>query len=236
MRSIQLAVCLIAGCFVSFTTLADDRAPEKTATAFWQRPNVKLDMSSLRPAATTLTAVPNDTQKFALLQTTDETPNDNFVPTNPTVAPLVVQEDSGYSVLAGGLKEGALPYRDRKYKIQELDAAFSGLTLLQTKAGHKAIVDGRFSIVLDSTKPCHVFVAIDQRALDTYKQHGTPTWLEEFAPTGKTIATDDPIMAQTKATYLVFVRSVPAGLIALGSPGLDLRHNSMYFAFFAEAK
>jgi hypothetical protein len=68
-------------------------------------------------------------------------------------------------------------------------------------------------------------------------KHGVPGWLQEFAPTGYKIITDDPIMLRWKpaAGYAVFVRKAPAGRIVLGPPCMDV-DNGMYFAFFAEAK
>ena len=134
--------------------------------------------------------------------------------------PFIQNEDAGYRLVAGGLKEGARPYGDRKYKIQNLDAKFSGLTLLQTRMGHKAILDGRYSVVVAVAKPSYVFVAIDDRALETYKKHGVPSWLQEFAPTGRKVVTDDPLMANVGASYLVFVRKAPSGRIAFGPPSI----------------
>ena len=77
--------------------------------------------------------------------------------------------------------------------------------------------------------PCLVFVALDDNSFDTYERHGTPSWLQEFRPTGRQIATD-------RATYAVFAKQVPSGRIALGPPCLDANANAMYFAFFAETE
>lgn len=231
--------CVIFWALLPWTaTQADEPKAETGDRAFSLAPKVELDLRSLSPAAVKLVAGPDSSRRFALLQTRDDAPRDNhpYVPSNPILEPFVPIEETGYRVVADGLKEGALPYGDRKYKIQKLDAAFSGFTLLQTKNGHKAILDGRYSIVLSAAKPCYVFVAVDERALVTYKMHGMPSWLQEFAPTGHKFATDDPIMADAGASYLVFVRKAPAGRIALGPPGMDVDYNSMYFAFFAETK
>lgn len=236
MRSTRLVFCLVWALLPWTAAQADERAAEKADMPFWLAPKVDLDLRSLSPAPVKLVAGPDGSRMFALLQTGDDAPSANYVPSNPNLEPFVPKEDTGYRVVAGGLKEGALPYGDRKYKIQKLDAAFSGLTLLQTKNGHKAIVDGRYSVILSAAKPCYVFVAVDERALETYKKHGTPSWLQEFAPTGHKLATDDPIMADAAASYLVFVRKTPAGRIALGPPGMDVDYNAMYFAFFAEAR
>lgn len=64
---------------------------------------------------------------------------------------------------------------------------------------------------------------------------GVPGWLQEFAPTGQKLRTDDPLMADAKVGYLVFAKKVVAGRIALGPPCMDVDSNAMYFAFFAAA-
>jgi hypothetical protein len=58
-----------------------------------------------------------------------------------------------------------------------------GLTLLQTKNGHKSIVDGRYAIVVRSSEPCYCFVALDERSVRTYEKSGVPSWLEEYSLT-----------------------------------------------------
>jgi len=221
-------------CISIFMTNIVDVLAQGEYTPFWLTPKVDLDLNSLSPAAVKLVKGPESFRKFALLQTGENAPSSNYVPGG--LESFVPSEDTGYHVVDSGLKEGAQPYGDRKYKFKKLDAPFTGLTLLQTKMGHKAILDGRYSIVLSAAKPCYVLVAIDERALDTYKKHGTPAWLEEFMPTGHKLATDEPIMNQMGASYLVFVKQVAAGRIVLGPPCLDVDINSMYFAFFAQAQ
>jgi hypothetical protein len=231
MRSMYLAFCLLAA------TPSWAVGQQAAATEFWLVPKVDVDLRSLSPASVKLVARPDVSRKLAMLQTGSFPPDANYVPENPRLGRFLTSEDSGYRVVPGGLKEGALPYGDRNYKVQKLDAAFSGLTLLQTKMGHKLIVDSRYSIILSAAKPCYVFVAVDERALEIYKKHGTPSWLQEFAPTGHRLTTDDPIMAgwMPTAGYLVFVRTAAAGRIVLGPPGMDV-DVSNYFAFFAETK
>jgi hypothetical protein len=231
-----LVVGLVGGLLLWTAAQVVGHADEKTETPFWLAPTVELDLRSLAPAPVKLVAGPDSSRTFALLQTGDVAPSANFVPSNPDLEPFIPTEDTGYRVVEKGLKEGALPYGDRKYKVQKLDAAFAGLPLLQTKMGHKAILDGRYAVVLAAAKPCYVFVAVDERALETYKKHGVPSWLQEFAPTGHKLTTDDPIMAAAGASFGVFVRKVPAGRIALGPPCLDVDTNAMYFTFFATAK
>lgn len=237
MSSTRLATTLI-GIAVATCALAADEptAAEKAQTPFWKAPVAELDLRSLVPARVTMVTAPQRVRNFALLQTGPDAPPFNYVPTNPTVLPFLPGEDLGYRVVAGGLKLGSQPYGDRTYQIKKLDPAFSGLTLLQIRNGDKAVVDGRYSVVVSAANPCLVFVVLDERSLETYEQHGIPAWLHEYVPTGHKIGTDDPIMAQTGAEYLVFVRKSPAGRIALGPPGLDISLNSMYFAFFAETK
>ncbi len=236
MRFTFLCLCVCAVSLATRSWAVDDKAPPKKPVPFWQLPAVKLDLSALKPATVSLLSAPDRTDQFALLQSQAEDPTDKFIPSNPSLVRFVEENKASHVVAAEGLRQSARPYVDRKYKIQQMDAALEGLTLLQTMAGQKAIVDARYSIVLETAKPCHVFVAIDERALNNYAQHGVPTWLEEYSPTGLKIATDDPLMGQLNVGFLVFVRTVPAGRIALGSPGMDTLHNSMYFAFFAEAR
>jgi hypothetical protein len=107
---------------------------------------VELDLRSLSSAQVKLIAGPDASRKFALLQTGEDATTANFVPNNPRVAPFLPEEDTGYRLIPGGLKEGAVPYGDRKYKIQKLNPLLSGLPLLQTKSAHKAIVDSRYSV------------------------------------------------------------------------------------------
>ena len=111
-----------------------------------------------------------------------------------------------------------------------------GLPLLQTKMQHKAVLDGRFAVLLSAAKPCWVFVAVDERAFEIYKEHGVPAWLQEFTPTGHRLATDTG-HGRENAGYQVFVKKASAGRIALGPPcNWVASANTMYFAFFAEAK
>jgi hypothetical protein len=219
---------------ILMTNMVDVLAQGEDAP-FWLTPKVDLDLNSLSPATVKLVKGPEIFRKFGLLQTGENAPSSNYVPSNPRLEPLIPSEDTGYHVVDGGLKEGAQPYGDRKYRLKKLDAPFTGLTLLQTKMGHKAILDGRYSILLSAAKTCYVFVAIDERALDTYKKHGTPAWLEEYRPTGHKLATDEPVMDQAGASYLVFVKQVAAGRIVLGPPCVDAAYNAMYFVFFGQA-
>ncbi len=230
MRFIYLAIYLLAA---SPCWAADPPAD----TQFWLLPKVDVDVRSLTPADVKLVAVPDQTQNFALLSPTVSAPSANYLPSNPDLAPFIAQKDSGYSVIPGGLKIGAPAYGDRNYKIDKLDAAFAGLTLLQTKMGHKGIIDGRFSVIVSAAKPCYVFLALDERALKTYQEHGAPSWLQDFAPTGHQLKTDDTTMiAENNAAYLVFLKKAPAGRIVFGPPCMDADYNAMYFAFFADAK
>jgi hypothetical protein len=229
---------LLSGIFcLCFGLLAASAAAVEPAAVndlpFWLVPHADLDLRSLTPAQVALVTGPDTRRAFSLLQTGPDIPAAVYVPSNPLSVPFFNPNDSGYQVASKGLSEGATPYGDRKYKITKLPAALAGLTLLQTKMGHKTVLDGRYSIVVSTPKPCLVFVAVDERAIDTYKQHGAPAWLQEYSPVGHKIATDDPIMAQTSSEYLIFARRSPGGRIVFGPPSLDGDWNAMYFAFFA---
>jgi hypothetical protein len=225
MRSTYLAFCLLAA-------LPSWAVAQETATRpFWLLPKLELDLLPLAPAAVTLVTNPDPSREFALLQVGGFDFRDwTFASSRGP------NEDTGYRVVKGGLKVGVQPYGDRRYKIEKLPEALAGLTLLQTKMQHKAILDGRYAILLASAKPCSVFVAVDERALEIYKHHGVPSWLQEFAPTGRQLTTDDRDMARANAGYQVFVKKAPAGRIVLGPPCMDASTNAMYFAFFAEVK
>jgi hypothetical protein len=223
MRSTYLAFCLLA---VMPSWVA---AQESAAPPFWLLPKVDLDLSALAPAAVKLVAAPDPSREYALLTVGDYDVRqwlDGFRGLN----------DTGYRVVPGGLKGGAQPYGDREYRIEKLPEVFAGLPLLQTKMQHKPVLDGRFAVLLSAAKPCWVFLAVDERAFEIYKEHGVPGWLQEFAPTGHRLTTDDPVMAEMNASYQVFVKKASAGRIVLGPPCNWVRTNTMYFAFFAEAK
>ncbi|HEY2415575.1 MAG TPA: hypothetical protein VGI40_25255 [Pirellulaceae bacterium] len=203
---------------------------------FWELPKSTVGLNSLTPAEVKLVAAPDTQRGMILLQTGEEVPVADFVPTRADLKVLVPEMDGGYAIVQNGLANGITPFGDRKYKLSKVPKAFEGLTLLQTKMGHKAIVDATYAITVSTPKPCLVFLALDDRVIDIYKQHGTPGWLSEYEPTGETIKTDEPVMAETDAAYQVFVRKSGGGRIVLGPPGMDIRFNSMYFAFFGEAK
>jgi WD40 repeat protein/serine/threonine protein kinase len=208
------------------TPLAE-HVSEKPETPFWLLPRTALDLGSLAPAPVGLIAGPDETHPLALLQTGNRVPEADYFPADASLAP----QNSGYRVVPGGLKRGAQPFGDRPFKIDDLPAAFSGLTLLQTKMGHKAVLDGRFSIILSALQPCYVFVALSEKSLATYEQQGAPSWLHEFTPTGHRIG------AGQNSEYLVFVKQAPAGRIVFGPPCMDGESGDAgYFAFFSGAK
>jgi hypothetical protein len=215
MRSTCLACCLLA--VIPSWAVAQDAA----ATPFWLLPKVELDLRGLVPADVKLAAAPDLSRAFALLQVGKYDPRKDVSG--------VTGADAGYRVIAGGLKIGALTYVDRSYSIARLPEEFTGLTLLQTALQHTPVLDGRFAIVLATAKPCFVFVAVDEKALKTYKEHVIPSWLQEYAPTGRQIVTD-------RGNFPVFVRQTFPGRIALGPPCMNASANAMYFAFFAVAK
>ena len=232
MRSICLACCLVCAT-VPFAAAQEAKpAADEPKTAFWLAPKAELDLRSLAPASVELVASPDRTRAFALLQIGDSVPSPDYKTSATYNMP---NQDTGYRLVPGGLKVGAPPYGDRTYKISKLDAPFAGLPLLQTKMGHKSVLDGRFSVVVAAAQPCLVFVALDERCLETYKAHGIPAWLQEFAPTGHKLTTDEPIMTERDASYLVFIKKAAAGRITFGPP-CSSKGTTMYFAFFATDK
>jgi hypothetical protein len=212
-------------------SLAIDPTAAEFSVAFAQADKIKIDP---KPAKVELYAVPEDVDEFAVLELNGNDAK-NYAARNPS-HPSYQGGDNGYKIVADGLKVGSPMYGDRKYLITTLPNELAGLPMLLTRNAHKAISDVRFSIGLTCDKPCYVFLALDERALATFKKTGAPAWLQEYSPTDWRIVTDEPQMTNRKAGYAVFARQVPAGRIALGAPCLDLTNNCMYFAFFAEAK
>jgi hypothetical protein len=231
-----LAVCVALS--ISMYAVAQDQEPpvKGTDASFWLAPKADLDLSKLVPVSAHLLATPEAPGGFAMIKTGVIEPSPNYVPARQDLVPLVAEKDTGYRIESKGLKPGSRPFGDRKYKLKEVPDALSGLTLLQTKMGHKSVVDGRFSVIVSVEKPSYVFLALDERALGIYKKFGTPSWLQEYAPTDLKITTDEPIMTESKASFLVFVKKVSAGRVSFGPPSLDEDKNAMYFACFAEAK
>lgn len=216
-------LALLALVFVGAVHAAEVEAP-----AFWKRPAVPLP-AKLLPAKLELVAKPNLTRALALFDP------DHKV-TNPAVEPFVVKAEEDYRIVPAGMVKGARPFADRKYVITDLPAKFSGLTQVQMRMSHKNIVDGRFGLVLSADRPVQLFLAIDQRMLATFAGQGVPSWMEEFAPTGDRIQSDDPLMQAQGIGYLVFVRNCPLGRIVLGPCGADPKFNSMYLVFAGEAE
>jgi len=236
MRTMWWVGCVVCVALVHLPSAADEPAAVKDAP-FWELPKANINLQSLAPAEVKFLSGPDLQRGLIVLQTGEGTPPPiDFVPSNEEIKPFLPAKDSGYKIVPSGLKVGAVTFGDRNYKIEKLPPAFSGLTLLQTKAGHKGIADANYAITVTAAKPCLVFLALDQRVIDTYTQHGIPGWLQEYAPTGEQIKTDDPIMAQIDAQFLVFVRKSAGGRIVFGPPAMDIATNSMYFAFFGEPK
>ena len=210
-------------------------AETKSVQRVWSPQKSQIDLSGLRPAQLKLLAAPNPSLSLATFRQDKLTTPVEFVPSGEPGKAYVVSGDVASRVAQDGLRLGALPYTDRKYKITDLPEAFKGLTLVQTRMGHKCIVDARYSIVLSAPQPCYLFVAVDERAIELYRKSGTPCWLEEFLDTGLTITTDDPVMQKNKKRFLVFVREAPKGTVSLG-PSAGIVETSMYFAFAAATK
>ena len=207
----------------------------ESAQRDWSPHKSQLNLSGLRPAQLKLLAAPNQSLILATFTQGEWTAPVDFVPTGQPGKPYVVSGDVACRMAQDGARLGAVPYTDRKYKITDLPEQLQGLTLVQTRMGHKSIVDARYSIVLSAPQPCYLFVAVDERAIEVYRKSGTPCWLEEFLDTGLTIATDDPGMQEDERRFMVFVREVPKGTISLG-PSAAIVRTSMYFAIAAAAK
>jgi hypothetical protein len=219
-RFLLLSVALVQFCVAS--------AAEPELVAFWNQPEFKLP-AKLLPAKLELVGRPDLSRTLAMFDP------DHKV-TNPAVQPFVKEAEENYRVVPAGFVKGAKPFADRKYVLEEVPQRLAGLTQLQTRMSHKSFVDARFGIVLKADRPVHLFLAIDQRMLSTFLTSGAPTWMQDFAPTGDRILSDDPLMKAQGLGYLVFVRQCLPGRIVLGPCGADPKYNSMYMVFAGEAE
>ena len=162
----------------------------------------------------------------------------NFGPGVPGLDPYLRTDGPTYQIVPGGLKRKAMPYTDRKYEILQLPEILEGLTLVQTRNGHKGVTDPRFSIVLTVEKPAYLFLAIDERMVRIWQRDGAPDWLKDFSPTGYRIVTDDPTMHELRP-YQVVTKKVGAGEVRLGPPWNQFQRvpaYSMYFVFLGNGK
>ncbi len=161
-----LAVCLALA--VSMLAIAQDqeRAGQDAGALFWLAPKTDLDLNKLTPVEVRLLATPEVGKGLAMLKTSAIDPSENFVPGRADLAPFVAEKDAGYRVEPAGLKVAARPFGDRKYQLKVVPESLSGLTLLQTKMGHKSFVDGRFSVIVSVARPSYVFLAVDERRGD----------------------------------------------------------------------
>src|SRR5947208_5178718 len=170
MRTSRWGMSLIGVALLCGSVPADEPAVEKDMP-FWELPKSNIDLQSLAPANAKLVSGPDLQRGLIVLQVGEGAPPPlDFVPGNEELKPFLPAQDSGYKLVPGGLKVGNVMYGDRNYKFERLAPGFAGLTLLQTKAGHKGIVDANYAITLTAAKPCLVFVAIDQRVMETYTQ------------------------------------------------------------------
>lgn len=193
---------------------------------FWKSKPLKLP--ALKKGEVKLLETPNEEIDFAIIQVGEGK--------TKYVGPYLEEAEIPYALSKEPLKVGSKVYSDRKYVITELPESLKGLSHLQTSANHKAVVDARYAILLETEKPIWVFLAIDDRAITNYTALSTPAWLKEYTPTEYKITTDDPLMAETKSNFQIYARKVPPGKFTLGPAALEVRGSSMYFAFFGEDK
>ena len=200
----------------------------------WSPPRASIPNPAYSPAEIDLISLPRVDVALSTFVADDGTvASRDYKPINPLLVPLIQNATLHYQVIEGGLKPGALPYSDRKFRLTKIPDALRGLTLLQTRNSDKGIVDSRFSIVLRNHKPMYLFVAFLDETLDTYERTGLPSWLEGFEATDYVIETDIPV---PRGGYKVFVKYFASGRTALGACASDPRFSGMYFAFAAKAE
>jgi thiol-disulfide isomerase/thioredoxin len=214
--------------------VASHTADQAGEVGFWKKPKAHGIPNNLSPAEVKLLAGPDVTQGFKTFSVRGQAGPVDYGATNPRHMPYIKKDEPTYQILENGLRKGAKPFSDRNYKIRTMPDRLTGLTLLQTKMGHKGIVDERFSIRLSVPKPVYLFLAIDERALETYRQFDIPAWMQKYVPTGEKIFTDDSIMKQSNSGYRVFVKPYPGGTMTLGPAAMNPSRTTMYFAFMAE--
>ncbi|MEW6234039.1 MAG: M56 family metallopeptidase [Candidatus Omnitrophota bacterium] len=146
--------------------------------------------------------------------------------------PNLQEGKEGYAITQNGLKNGEMPFTDRSCKLDQIPSELEGLTLLHTAMAHKQVWDDEFVIKLSCEKPFCAFIAVDERALELWKQVGTPKWLREYSPTEFKITTDDSDMKASNQGYKVFFKKMEAGTIVLGPPRAGSTYGTMYIAFF----
>jgi hypothetical protein len=234
--TIKTSAILVISVSLCLAAVEKPAAPTASATQpFWKKATAPLIHTKYTPANVKLLAGPDLAHRLATFELPGMPGAVDYVPTNPQVVPLLTKSEESYRILSGGLMRDAKPYSDREYKITTMPERFQNLTLLQTKMGHKGIIDARFSVLLSVSKPVFLFLAVDERALKSFEEFGTPAWMQEYSPTGDKIFTDEPVMKATSAGYSVFVKQFQPGQIALGPGCGHPNYNAMYFAFFAEA-
>ena len=200
----------------------------------WSPPKTSIPNPAYSPAEIDLISPPRVDVALSTFVADDGTvASTDYKPINPLLVPLIQNATLHYHVIEGGLKPGALPYSDRKFRVTKIPDALRGLTLLQTRNSDKGIVDSRFSIVLRNHKPMYLFVAFLDETLDTYERTGLPSLLEGFEATDYVIETDIPV---PRGGYKVFVKYFASGRTALGACASDPRFSGMYFAFAAKAE
>jgi hypothetical protein len=204
------------------------------AEGFWDLPALFEDLPHLSPAKVQLVSTPNRERRFATFELGGRKGPQDYKTTNPVLRPFATVEEMDYRIEK--FSSDVMPWVDRKYRVESLPHTVKGLPLLRTRMGHKGIVDGRFALVLELKEPAYVFLAVDERAIDTYKRFGTPNWMRGFAPTGLRVVTDDPIMKQTSSGFAVFAKKAPKGELVLGPSSCNPYKDAMYFAFFGTAE
>jgi hypothetical protein len=195
----------------------------------------EIEALNLRPADVRIVREPNVERELATLKRGDKLAPTDYHP-GPRYSSFVKGDGATCELVYGGLKPGTMYHTDRTYELVDIPAKLEGLTLLQTKMGHKSIVDGRYSIVVSFSQPGYCFVALDERCVRTYQESGMPSWLEEYSLTDYRIATSDANMRRGGKQYIVLAKHVAGDRVALGPSAGHPHNNAMYFAFFASAE
>ena len=123
-------------------------AAEDTGSAEGKPPHepdwaAQIEKINLKPAKVKLVRESDINSDLATLRVRGRAAATDYVPTNPVLVPLAKLGGPGCKLVDGGLVVGQGCFTDRRYKLVEVPKKMLGLTHMQTKCGHKAIVDAR---------------------------------------------------------------------------------------------
>jgi uncharacterized repeat protein (TIGR01451 family) len=158
-----------------------------------------------------------DTVQASFVDATSTTRTSNQVQvtfTSPTVGGVVISNLTVYDTTNASkwtaqqnLQLGAVIYADRTYTLNAAPSQLFGATWIQDTNGSKTFT-GNPIVTFTINQQANVYVGMDKRV-------GRPAWLDTtWTDTGLTETATGPV------TYELFVKTFPAGTVALGPVGV----------------